>query len=116
MAAMWDPDKGATVYADALGTIQFARAKDDPDNGRNGGVITPTPSIEPIQRSPEALTSEHGGGNEPSPPLAGTRSLATNLDRQLAQLAVSRGNKPPGTAGSVLESVAPPNTAPLFSL
>ena len=48
------------------------------------------------------LTSEHGGGNEP-PPLsrAGIQLLATNLDQQLAPLAVGHHQAADPTTGTV---------------
>ena len=74
MATGVDPEEGGgTVYADAM-QLQ--------GNVSTEGVpVTPTPSITQDRTTSATPTSEHGGGNEPSPPRpAGTPLLATNLD------------------------------------
>lgn len=87
-----DPDGGSTVYADAAATIEHERAQVEEASSLNGGVggmVTPTPPSNRDRHPLEALTSEHGGSNEPLPSSAGISLLATNLDRQLANLTVS---------------------------
>lgn len=85
MATGIDPEEGVTVYANA----RSHSASGTGNNVGTGFVVTPTPDAI-LDRTPSAtLTSEQGGGNEPPPPSqAGIHTLATNLDRQLAQLSV----------------------------
>ena len=64
--------------------IVEARNSVDTNEHTVHSVVTPTPLI---RRSPETLTSEHDGRNEPLPSSAGTQLLATNLERRLDQIA-----------------------------